>query len=89
VIEFIEILGNSIPALLKLHELLLLHMEDSFRYIMLSEHQLKLIPSDLMTGWLKRPQSFPTMYWQGLAVVMLQTEAFEFLNTEEARIFVQ
>jgi hypothetical protein len=50
VIEFIEILGNSIPALLKLHELLLLHMEDSFRYIMLSECQLKLIPSDLMTG---------------------------------------
>jgi hypothetical protein len=50
VVEFIEILSDSIPALLELHKLLLLHMEDPFRYIMLPESQFELIPCDLMTG---------------------------------------
>jgi hypothetical protein len=43
-------MSDSIPTLLELHKLLLLHMEDSFRYIMLPESQLELIPCDLMTG---------------------------------------
>jgi hypothetical protein len=37
VVKFVEILSDSIPTLLELHKLLLLHMEDPFRYIMLPE----------------------------------------------------
>jgi hypothetical protein len=59
VVEFIEILSNIIPALLELHKLLLLHMEDSFRYIVLSESQLELIPYDLMTGRLNSNKISP------------------------------
>jgi hypothetical protein len=50
VIKFIEILSNSIPALFQLHELLLLHVEHSFRYVVLAESHLELIPSYLMTS---------------------------------------
>jgi hypothetical protein len=50
VIKFIEILGDSISALLQLHEFLLFHVEDSFRYVMLSEGQLEFILGDLMIG---------------------------------------
>jgi hypothetical protein len=49
-IKFIEILGDSISALLQLHEFLLFHVEDSFRYVMLSEGQLEFILGDLMIG---------------------------------------
>jgi hypothetical protein len=50
VIKFIEILINSIPSLLKLHKFLLFQVEDSLRYIMFSEGQLKLILGYLMTS---------------------------------------
>jgi hypothetical protein len=50
VIKFIEILGDSISALLQLHEFHLFHVEDSFRYVMLSEGQLEFIPGDRMIG---------------------------------------
>jgi hypothetical protein len=50
VVEFIEILSDSIPTLLEVHKLLLLHVEDPFRYIMLLESQFELIPCDLMAG---------------------------------------
>jgi hypothetical protein len=50
VIKFIEILGDSISALLQFHELLLLHVKNSLRYIMLSKGQLEFITCDPMTG---------------------------------------
>ena len=50
VIKFIEILGDSISALLQLHEFLLFHVEYSFWYVMLSEGQLEFIPGYLMTS---------------------------------------
>jgi hypothetical protein len=37
VVEFVEILSDSIPTLFELHKLLLLHMEHPFRYIVLPE----------------------------------------------------
>jgi hypothetical protein len=52
VIKFIEILGDSISALLQLHEFFLFHVEYSFRYVMFLEGQLEFIPSYLMTSWL-------------------------------------
>jgi hypothetical protein len=50
VVEFIEILSDSIPTLFELHKLLLLHMEHPFRYIVLPESQFELIPCNLMAG---------------------------------------
>jgi hypothetical protein len=50
VVEFIEILSDSIPTLFELHKLLLLHMEHPLRYIMLPESQFELIPCNLMAG---------------------------------------
>jgi hypothetical protein len=52
VVEFIEILSDSIPTLLELHKFFLLHMEHPFRYILLPECQFELVPCNLMVGWL-------------------------------------
>jgi hypothetical protein len=48
VVEFVEILSDSIPTLFELHKFLLLHMEHPFRNIELPESQLELVPCNLM-----------------------------------------
>jgi hypothetical protein len=49
-IEFVEILHNSISSLLESHEFLLLHMEHSFWNVVLTKCQFKFVPCDLMSG---------------------------------------
>jgi hypothetical protein len=48
VVEFVEILSDSIPTLFELHKFLLLHMEHPFRNIVLPESQFELVPCNLM-----------------------------------------
>jgi hypothetical protein len=49
-IEFVEILHNSISSLLEPYEFFLLHMEHSFWDVVLTKHQFKFVPCDLMSG---------------------------------------
>jgi hypothetical protein len=49
-IEFVEILHNSISSLLEFHEFFLLHMEHSFWNVVLTKCKFKFIPCDSMSG---------------------------------------
>jgi hypothetical protein len=49
-IELIEILINSIPSLFQLHKLFLLHVKNTFWYIVLVERHLEFFPSYLVIG---------------------------------------
>jgi hypothetical protein len=49
-IEFVEILHDSISSLLELHEFFLLHVQHSFWNVVLSKRQFKFVPCDLMSG---------------------------------------
>jgi hypothetical protein len=49
-IEFVEILHDSISSLLESHEFLLFHVQHSFWNIVLTKHQFKFVPCDLMSG---------------------------------------
>jgi hypothetical protein len=49
-IELIEILVNSIPSLFQLHEFFLLHMQNTFGYIMLAEGYFEFFLGYLMIG---------------------------------------
>jgi hypothetical protein len=51
-IEFVEILRNTISPLIKPHEFFLLHMEHSFWDVVLTKRQFKFVPCDLMSGGL-------------------------------------
>jgi hypothetical protein len=49
-IEFIEILINSIPSLLQLHKFFLLHVKDTFWYIVFVEGHIEFFPCYLIIG---------------------------------------
>jgi hypothetical protein len=49
-IEFVEILHNSISSLLESHEFLLFHVQHSFWNIVLMKRQFKFVPCDLMSS---------------------------------------
>jgi hypothetical protein len=49
-IEFVEILHDSISSLLESHEFLLFHVQHSFWNIVLTKRQFKFVPCDLMLG---------------------------------------
>jgi hypothetical protein len=49
-IEFVEILHDSISSLLESHEFFLLHVQHSFWNVVLSKRQFKFVPCDLMSG---------------------------------------
>jgi hypothetical protein len=50
IIEFVEILHDSISSLLESHEFLLFHVQHSFWNIVLTKRQFKFVPCDLMSG---------------------------------------
>jgi hypothetical protein len=49
-IEFVEILHDSISSLLESHEFVLFHVQHSFWNIVLMKRQFKFVPCDLMSG---------------------------------------
>jgi hypothetical protein len=50
VVEFVEILSDSIPTLFELHKFLLFHKEHPFGNIVLPESQFEFVPGNLMTS---------------------------------------
>jgi hypothetical protein len=59
-IEFVEILHNSISALLESHEFFLLHVQHSFWNVVITKCQFKFVPCDLMSGRLNGHIISPT-----------------------------
>jgi hypothetical protein len=49
-IEFVEILHDSISSLLESHEFFLFHVQHFFWNIVLTKNQFKFVPCDLMSG---------------------------------------
>ena len=49
-IEFVEILHDSISSLFESHEFLLFHVQHPFWNIVLTKRQFKFVPCDLMSG---------------------------------------
>jgi hypothetical protein len=50
IIEFVEILHDSISSLLESHEFFLFHVQHSFWNIVLTKRQFKFVPCGLMSG---------------------------------------
>jgi hypothetical protein len=88
-VEFVEILCDSISTLFELHKFFLLHMEHPFRNIVLPKSQFEFVPGNLMTRRLDSHIISPPSAGRGLATAAPQIRAFESRCIGEAQTFVQ
>jgi hypothetical protein len=87
-IEFIEILINSIPSLLHLHKFFLFHVEYTFWYVMFAEGQLKFFPCYLMIGRLNDHKISPPSAGRAAQLLGCEQGLLGFRTSQKSKLLL-
>ena len=87
-IEFIEILINSIPSLLQLHKFFLFHVKYTFWYVMFAEGQLKFFPCYLMIGRLNSHKVSPPSAGRATQLLGCEQGLLGFRTSQKSKLLL-